>query len=89
MDETNTYYGVYRAVVVDARDPMQQGRVRVRVPGVIEDTASEWALVAAGNPSEGDTVVVAFEEGDPDSPIVLGTLWTAGETVPPASRHES
>ena len=86
MNEVSTrYYGVYRAVVVDTRDPLQSGRVRIRVPSVTGDVASGWVLVAANAPKDGDTVVVAFEEGEVQSPIVIGVLWRDHAAPPPAS----
>jgi hypothetical protein len=86
-DEGARYYGVYRAVVLDTRDPMQKGRVSVRVPAVTGDMTSEWALVAATAPREGNSVVVAFEEGRAQAPIVIGVLWGGGE-APSANEGE-
>lgn len=84
-EESTRYYGVYRALVVDTRDPMQNGRVRIRVPSVTGDMDSGWAFVAASAPEEGDTVVVAFEEGELQSPIVIGVLWRDQAAPFPAS----
>jgi phage tail-like protein len=78
------YYGVYRAVVLDVQDPMLRGRVRVQIPTLGGDSASSWAPVAAGTPATRDTVVVAFEEGKADLPIVIGTLWSQDETDRPS-----
>jgi uncharacterized protein involved in type VI secretion and phage assembly len=63
-------------MVLDTRDPTRKGRVRLRIPAVSGDTPTGWAFVAGAAPKEGDTVVVAFEEGDVRSPIVLGVLWS-------------
>lgn len=73
---------VRRAIVLEAE---RHGRIRLRVPAV--SGADElWALSIGGNhafvPDQGDEVVVAFEDGDPRRPIVLGRLW--GTSVPPA-----
>ena len=78
-EERARLYGVYRAVVVDVDDPTGNGRVRLRVPEVFGEAAERWALVAADAPGEGDPVVVAFEEGDVDSPIVIGILWRSDD----------
>jgi uncharacterized protein involved in type VI secretion and phage assembly len=74
--------GVQRAIVLEAEG---HGRIRLRVPAV--SGADElWTLSIGGNhafvPDRGDEVIVAFEEGDPRRPIVLGRLW--GTSVPPA-----
>ena len=76
-EEDSRRYGVYRAIVVDTRDP-ESGRVRLRIPTVTGD-AEAWALIATSPPDEGDTVVVAFEEGDVHSPIVIGVLWRSDD----------
>ena len=62
--------GVLVGVVVDTRDPMQQRRIRVRLPSIDHQT-SEWARVAIGSgrvrstvPDVDDEVLVAFEHGD-------------------------
>ena len=71
------------------------GRVKVRFPwlpaGTDEENSSAWIRVSqnlpAGTPGSflpevGDEVLVAFEHGDPDRPIVLGALWN-GKKKPP------
>jgi uncharacterized protein involved in type VI secretion and phage assembly len=68
--------------------------VKVRLPPVLAtgDGAHEaWAriatLMAGANrgtwfiPDVGDEVVVAFEQGNPDRPYVLGSLWN--DAIPP------
>lgn len=39
-------------------------------------------------PEAGDEVVVAFQDGDTNQPIILGALWNGGSVVP-AQAHES
>jgi uncharacterized protein involved in type VI secretion and phage assembly len=39
-----------------------------------------WAL-----PEVGDQVLVGFEHGDLNAPVVIGTLWN-GEAPPPCER---
>ena len=38
------FFGKYRAVVTANRDPMQMGRIRVRVPAVLGNGESTWAM---------------------------------------------
>jgi len=71
------YFGVYEGYVVDRDDPQQDGRVRVRIPGMIDDR-SAWARPRGGGskrwgkvavpPDEAD-VLVQFINGDIDRPI--------------------
>jgi type VI secretion system secreted protein VgrG len=75
--------GVVTAIVVENNDPDKRGRVKLRFHWQ-QDTTS-WVRMAtahAGNkrgtlfwPEVGDEVVVAFEDGDPERPIVIGSIW--------------
>lgn len=66
-------FGVHAAIVTDNVDPDELGRVKVRVPSLI-DGYEAWARLAtlmAGNnrgswfiPEVDDEVLVAFEAGD-------------------------
>jgi uncharacterized protein involved in type VI secretion and phage assembly len=79
-------------VVTDNRDPRGLGRVRVRLPLGAEHDATTWAPVVMPGAGAGcgwfllpdveDEVVVAFEHGDVDRPIVIGALWN-GKDAPP------
>lgn len=87
-----TFYGKYRGVVTNNRDPRRIGCVRARVPDVYGDQESGWALPAVpfgGNgmgffavPSEGAGVWIEFECGDPDYPIWSGCWWGAALEMP-------
>ena len=86
------YYGVAVGVVTDIEDPKKMARVKVKLPWLSEDDSTTWArLVApgAGNqygvmwmPQVKDEVLVAFEHGDIDYPVVLGGLWNGQDIVP-------
>jgi uncharacterized protein involved in type VI secretion and phage assembly len=85
-------YGVVSAQVTDNRDPQKLGRVRLRFPWLGDRTETWWARVsspAAGDsrgvwllPEVGDEVLVAFEQGDPRFPYVLGSLWNQNQPPP-------
>jgi uncharacterized protein involved in type VI secretion and phage assembly len=69
--------GVYVGMVASTGDPLSAGRVQVQVPAAGIPTM--WAPVCssgAGRPviPVGSRVVVAFEGGDADRPIVLGRI---------------
>jgi type VI secretion system secreted protein VgrG len=74
------------------------GRVRVkfhwdRSSG--DDNSSTWIrvsqLATSGSfslPEVGDEVLVAFEHGDPDRPVILGTLWNPSDPPPEREPRE-
>lgn len=75
-------------VVIDVADPLDQARVKVRLhafAGVDGQEGEVWARTAvpvAGDgygtlfvPDVDDQVVVAFLNGDPRDPVVLGALY--------------
>lgn len=82
------YYGLSIGYVVDNADPMKIGRVRVRVPGLVEP-ASNWAFplgaIGGGSSKRGfydppdvnSAVGVFFQHGDPDSPYYMPAGWGA------------
>ncbi len=81
-------YGVVIGIVSDNGDPENQGRVKLKLPWLSDDYASDWARVVAPGagkergvaflPEINDEVLVAFEQGDVRSPFVLGGLWSSG-----------
>lgn len=77
------FYGIYRGVVAENKDPLGQFRLKVRVPQILFDQVSDWAWsihqpgVTRSIPKVGAGVWVAFEGGDPSYPIWTGTFDTA------------
>jgi uncharacterized protein involved in type VI secretion and phage assembly len=88
------FYGKFRGVVTDNRDPLITGRVRARVPDVLGDAESGWALPCApfggsqtgffALPTVGAGVWIEFEHGDPDYPVWAGCWWGSAAEFPPA-----
>jgi hypothetical protein len=95
LPEPNSFFGKYRGVVTDNDDPRALGRLRARVPEVLADVESGWALPAApyagdGSglwtvPAAGTGVWIEFEAGDPSRPLWTGCWW--GEGQRPADRN--
>jgi uncharacterized protein involved in type VI secretion and phage assembly len=87
--------GVAVAVVAD-RD--NNGQVRLTYPWLDESLLSDWVPVAspmAGGgrgvfmmPEKYDEVVVAFQHGDLDHPIVLGFMWNGADKPPAGDARE-
>jgi uncharacterized protein involved in type VI secretion and phage assembly len=87
--------GHFLAEVVSVSDPDSKNRVQVRIyacDGVDDHDAPLWARVAvpfAGAdrgafflPDVGDEVLVAFVQGDPRFPVVVGGLWNGRDSAP-------
>lgn len=84
------FYGKYRAIVVDNKDPEKMGRVRVRCPKIFGEYTSGWCtpcVPCAFNdgglfyvPSVNEVVWVEFEEGNPSKPIWVGGWWIPNRT---------
>lgn len=69
---------IYRAIVADNRDPAQQGRLKVMIPATSGSSISDWIWPILSSwsldlPNAGDQVWVAFENGDRDVPVWLGS----------------
>jgi uncharacterized protein involved in type VI secretion and phage assembly len=79
-------------VVTDNKDPDKLARVKVKIPALTEAETTFWCplvmLGASKNrgwffiPEVDDEVMLAYEHGDPNRPIVLGAIWN-GKDKPP------
>jgi phage baseplate assembly protein gpV len=74
------YFGVYRGLVVDNKDPQGHRRVTVKVPQLTGDFVSDWAWPQENGfakvqvPDIGEGVWVMFEGGNSSYPIWTGTF---------------
>ncbi|MCL4705838.1 baseplate assembly protein [bacterium] len=95
----STFYGKYRGVVTNNKDPNGMGRIRAKVQDVLGEQESGWAMPCvpyAGKgvglyliPPENAFVWIEFEHGDPDYPVWTGCFWAEGEAPATAGRNES
>ncbi len=79
-----TWHGLVPARVVDHNDPKKMGRVKVQFFWQ-EDGPTHWARTTSPHagpdrgfmfmPEVGDEVAVVFEDGDPERPVIIGSLW--------------
>jgi uncharacterized protein involved in type VI secretion and phage assembly len=77
--------GVVPAIVTNTDDPNGWGRVKVKYPWLSDAEESGWArLLGTGSgaacgliaiPAVDDEVMVAFQHGDFDNPVVIGGMW--------------
>jgi uncharacterized protein involved in type VI secretion and phage assembly len=83
--EAGKVYEAAIGIVTDNKDPQKIGRVRVKVP-ILSDTDQSWwaplIMLGAGKnrgwffiPEVNDEVILMFEHGSADHPLVLGQLW--------------
>jgi uncharacterized protein involved in type VI secretion and phage assembly len=89
------YYGKYRGRVTNNQDDKKQGRLKVKVPDILGDKESGWAMPAvpyAGKnvglylvPPKDANVWIEFEHGDSKKPIWTGCFWAEGESPVPSN----
>lgn len=90
--EPKRFLGKFRGRVMDNKDPLRIGRLRVQVPDVLGDTPSTWAMPCfpfAGRgmgqyaiPTEDAGVWVEFEQGDPSYPVWSGCWYGSADELP-------
>jgi uncharacterized protein involved in type VI secretion and phage assembly len=81
------FFGKYRGLVVENEDPKGLGRIRAKVPEVLYNQLTGWALPCvpyAGDgagqftvPPKNAGVWIEFEAGDLSRPIWTGCWWSA------------
>ena len=84
--------GAVVAMVTNTKDPDGTGRVKVVYPWNTNNGESYWARIMsfyAGEdrgalflPEVDDEVLVIFEQGDMESPIIIGSLWSSKAKPP-------
>ena len=89
--------GAVSAIVTNTDDPAGIGRVKVKYPWLSDQHESNWARVAGAGggpgcglaivPAVNDEVIVVFQHGDFDSPVVLGGIWNGEDAVPDEVRN--
>ena len=90
--EASRVYEPVIAIVTDNKDPDKLGRVQIKIPVLSEKDHTWWApivMLGAGKnrgwffiPEPDDEVLVLFEHGDINRPLVVGALWN-GKDKPP------
>ena len=93
----STFFGKYRALVVNNKDPEKMGRIKVRCPKVLGEYESAWCtpcVQSAFNdggfffvPNVNETVWIEFEEGNPSKPIWVGSWWVPNRTPMQSSNN--
>src|SRR5215510_11727193 len=79
-------------IVTDNKDPSKLGRVKIKIPILSDQDTTFWCpiiMLGAGKnrgwffiPEKGDEVLVMFDQGDLNRPLVVGALWN-GKDKPP------
>ncbi|CAN5889406.1 phage baseplate assembly protein V [soil metagenome] len=90
--EGSRVYEPMIGVVTDNKDPSKLGRVKIKLPILHSDETTFWCpiiMLGAGKnrgwfyiPEVDDEVLVMFEHGDQDHPLIVGALWN-GKDKPP------
>jgi uncharacterized protein involved in type VI secretion and phage assembly len=90
--ESTRVYEPVIGIVTDNKDPSKLGRVKLKIPILSEQDTTYWCpiiMLGAGKnrgwfyiPEKDDEVLVMFEHGDVNRPLVVGALWN-GKDKPP------
>ena len=90
--EAGRVYEAVIGIVTDNKDPSKLGRVKLKIPILSDQDTTYWCpiimLGASKNrgwffiPEKDDEVLVMFEHGDLNRPLVVGALWN-GKDKPP------
>jgi uncharacterized protein involved in type VI secretion and phage assembly len=91
--EETKFFGKFRGIVIDVEDPLMTFRIRAKVPDVMGEDESGWAMPCmpfGGSgmgffalPAVGAGVWIEFEHGDPDYPIWSGCWFGSATEIPP------
>lgn len=87
------WWGLYHGYIAVNQDPLDQGRVKLRIPQVFGNTTSGWAapMVPVNYiPPVGTPVTAMFVGGDPTQPVWFGNFALPGTNIavsstPPAN----
>lgn len=92
VGQSNSINGLQIGIVTDIEDPENQFRIKVRLPLLAENGEGVWARLATLNaskdmgsyfiPDVGDEVIVGCLGNNPDSPIILGSLYSNNRAMP-------
>ena len=92
QEPVKRWQGVVTAVVTNTDDPDDWGRVKVKYSWMSDDAESFWARLAGPGggptagfiavPEVGDEVLVAFEHGDINYPVIIGGFWNGKHAIP-------
>ena len=92
--EASRVYEPIIGIVTDNKDPSKLGRVKLKIPILSDQDSTYWCpiiMLGAGKnrgwffiPEKDDEVLVMFEHGDLNRPLVVGALWN-GKDKPPAT----
>jgi len=95
-DDERRFYGKYRGIVTNNKDPLAQQRIKAIVPDVLGKRETGWALPCSPYaginvgmfflPPTMANVWIEFEKGDPDFPIWTGCFWGTND-VPPTLKN--
>src|SRR5262245_20959455 len=90
--ESARVYEPVIGIVTDNKDPSKLGRVKLKIPILSDQDTTYWCpiiMLGAGKnrgwffiPEKDDEVLVMFEHGDLNRPLVVGALWN-GKDKPP------